>query len=352
MVIMTAEILRIYFRNVDLTKWKEVTNVASALKSLKKSPGAHTPVYSKPWYIRMAHQWDLQLLVIPAIIYILIFFYIPMYGIVMAFQEFRLGDTLGMSQWVGLQHFRVLWNDPNFPTLLRNNFVMGMLRIVIGFPIPILFAVMLNELRNVIFKKTVQTISYLPHFIAWAVAAVLMFDFMSVENGAFNELLMFLRIIDAPINWFGNPNYFWGIFIGTHIWKQIGWDAIIFVAAITAVDTEMYEAASIDGAGRIAKMWYITVASIKPTIIILFILTVGSLMATSFDQVMMLTRMGDNALLRSTSDILQTYTFRVGLGGMRFSFGAAVGLVTTIINFTLLIGANSIARKFTGTSLF
>ena len=306
----------------------------------------------RPWYIRMARQWDLQLLVLPAILYVIIFNYIPMYGIITAFQEFRLGDTFGRSEWVGFHHFRVLFDDPNFPRLIRNNLVMGMLRIVIGFPLPIIFAVMLNELRSARFKKTTQTISYLPFFISWAVAAVLMFDFFSVENGAFNELLMALGIIDAPIFFFGDSRYFWGLFIGTHIWKQLGWDAIIYVAAISGVDQELYEAAAIDGAGRLARIWYVTIAGIKPTIIILFILTVGSLMATSFDQVMMLTRMMDNALLRETADILQSYTFRMGIGQRRFSFGSAVGLFTTTINFTLLIMANWVARRKSETSLF
>jgi len=300
----------------------------------------------------MAKQWDLQLLVLPAIIYVIIFNYIPMYGIVTAFQEFRLADTFGRSEWVGLQHFRTLWNDPFFPRLMRNNLVMGGLRIVIGFPLPIIFALLLNELRNQKFKKVTQTISYLPFFISWAVAATLMFDFFSIENGAVNELLIRLRIIDEPRHFFGNSRYFWGIFIGTHVWKQIGFEAIIFVAAITSIDTEQYEAAEIDGAGRFQKMWYITIAGIMPTIIILFILTVGQLMATSFDQIMMLTRMMDNSLLRETADILQSYAFRIGIGARRFSFGAAVGLYTTIINFSLLLIANWISRRTSDTSLF
>jgi len=300
----------------------------------------------------MAKQWDLQLLVVPAILYVIVFNYVPMYGIITAFQEFRLGDTFGRSEWVGLHHFRMLFEDPNFTRLLRNNFVMGVLRIVIGFPLPIIFAVMLNELRNARFKKTTQTISYLPHFISWAVAATLMFDFFSVENGAVNELLISLGFIDEPIFFFGHSRYFWGMFITTHIWKQLGWDAIIYIAAITGVDQELHEAAAIDGAGRLARIWHITIASIKPTIIILFILTIGSLMATSFDQVMMLTRMMDNAFLRDTADILQTYTFRIGIGARRFSYGAAIGLFTTTINFALLLGANWVARRKSETSLF
>ena len=322
------------------------------ITSLISGRGAAAGSHSKPWYIKMARQWHLQILVIPAIIYILIINYIPMYGIIMAFQTFRLGDTLGMSEWAGLEHFRALFSDPNFPRLIRNNVVMGLLRIFLGFPLPIVFAVMLNELRNIKFKKTVQTISYLPYFISWAVAAILMFNFFSVDGGSVNEILIGLKIIDEPIFFFGNSSYFWSMFIGTHIWKQLGWDAIIFVAAITSIDPELYEAASINGAGRLTKMWYITISGIKSTIIILFILTVGSLMATSFDQIMMLTRMMDNALLRESADILQSYTFRMGIGQMRYSFGSAVGLFTTMINFLLLLGANWISRRWSETSLF
>ena len=307
---------------------------------------------SRPWFIRIIKQWDLQILVIPAIIYILVFNYIPMYGILMAFQTFKLGDTIGMSPWAGLDHFKALFADPVFPRLIRNNLVMGLLRIVLGFPLPILFAIMLNELRNLKFKKVTQTISYLPYFISWAVAAVLMFNFFSVDGGAVNDILMKLKIVKEPVFFFGDSKYFWGMFIGTHIWKQLGWDAIIYVAAITGVDSELYEAASIDGAGRLAKIWFITIHSIMNTIIILFILTVGNLMATSFDQIMMLTRMMDNSLLRETADILQSYTFRIGLGQMRYSFGAAVGLFTTVINFILLLSANWISRRYSDTSLF
>jgi len=307
---------------------------------------------SRPWFIRMARQWDLQILVIPAIIYVLVFNYIPMYGIIMAFQNFKLGDTIGFSQWAGLEHFKALFADPVFARLIRNNLVMGFLRILLGFPLPILFAIMLNELRNLKFKKITQTISYLPYFISWAVTAVLMFNFFSVDGGAVNDILMALKIVEKPVYFFGNSNYFWGMFIGTHIWKQLGWDAIIYVAAITNVDSELYEAADIDGAGRLSKIWFITIQSITPTIIVLFILTIGNLMATSFDQIMMLTKMMANSLLRETADILQSYTFRMGLGQMRYSFGAAVGLFTTTINFILLIGANWVSRRFSETSLF
>jgi putative aldouronate transport system permease protein len=181
---------------------------------------------------------------------------------------------------------------------------------------------------------------------------MLMFQFLNVDRGTLNELLMRFGIIDEPIGFFQNAGYFWGIFIGTHIWKQLGWDAIIFVAAITGIDPELHEAAAIDGASRLQRIWYITLAGIRPTIIILFILNIGSLMATSFDQIMMLTQMMGNSFLRERADILQTYTFRMGIGSMRYSFASAVGLINTTINFILLLGANWISRKWSETSLF
>jgi putative aldouronate transport system permease protein len=323
----------------------KITNASNTEKTERKKK-------KRPFYVEMLKQWDLQLLVVPAVLYVILFFYGPMYGIITAFQEFKLSDKFGFSEWVGLKHFIALFNDPNFGRIMRNNIVMGMLRIVIGFPVPIIFALLLNELRITWFKKTVQTISYLPYFVSWAVIAVLMFDFFSLENGAVNELLVRVGILEKPLYWFGNKDYFWGLFIGTHIWQSTGFSAIIFIAGISAIDMELYEAASIDGAGRFKQIWHITLAGIKPTIVILFILTVGSLMATSFDQIMMLTRMMDNSFLRETADILQSYSFRVGIGQRRYSFGAAVGLYTTLINFVLLVCANWIARRTGETSLF
>lgn len=291
-------------------------------------------------------------MVIPALLYILIFNYIPMYGIIMAFQEFRLGDFPGFSEWVGFKQFNYLFNDPNFLQVLRNTLVISGLRMVICFPMPIIFALMLNEMRAVGFKKVTQTISYLPHFISWVVAATLMFDFFGIDNGAVNTFLINIGLIDSPIYFFGESKYFWGMATGTNLWKELGWDAIIYVAAITSIDAELYEAASIDGAGRMAKIWHITLASIRPTIIILLIFTVGGMMNANFDQIMMLTNQMRNALLRETADVINTYVFRVGIREARFSFASAAGLFQTVINFGLLLFANFLADRFGNSALF
>ena len=301
---------------------------------------------------RMLLQWDLQILVIPPVIFILLFNYVPMYGLLMAFQRFQLGDFPGFSEWVGLYQFRSLFNDPNFIRVLRNTIVMSLLRIGVGFPMPIIFAVMLNEVRLMWFKKITQTISYLPYFISWVVASTLFFDFLSVDNGMVNNMLMALKIIDQPVYFIGKSEYFWGLATITDLWKQLGWNAIIFVAAITSIDAEQYEAASIDGAGRLDKVWHITLPGIKSTIVILLIFAVGGLMNSNFDQVWMLTKQMGNALLRETADVIGTYVMRIGIREARFSYAAASGLFQTVINFVLLISANTIANKVNDSGLF
>lgn len=290
-------------------------------------------------------QIDLQMLVIPAIIWIIIFHYIPMYGVLMAFQEFRLGDFPGMSEWVGLKQFKLFFSDPKTTIVMRNTIVISLLKLLINFPMPIIFALLLNELQNARFKKSVQTISYLPHFISWVVAATMLFDFFSVDNGAVNNFLLRIGAIDRPVHFFGRGEYFWRMLVATDLWKELGWSSIIYLAAITSIDPELYEAAEIDGAGRFQKIWYITLAGILPTIILLLIFTIGNLMNANFDQIMMLTNQMGNAPLREYADVIDTYVYRVGLRESRFSYGAAAGLFKSIVNFLLLLGANKLARK-------
>ncbi|MGI6689416.1 MAG: ABC transporter permease [Christensenellales bacterium] len=304
------------------------------------------------FFRRMIQQWDLQILVLPSILFIIIFSYIPMYGIVMAFQEFRLGDFPSASAWVGMKQFRSLVSDPNFSRVLRNTVVISLLKLCINFPIPVIFALFVNELRVGWFKKTTQTISYLPHFISWVVAARLMFDFFSSDGGAINEVLLSLGFIDAPIPFFNRGEYYWPLAVITDMWKEMGWNSIIFIAAIASVDTQMYEAAEIDGASRVQKMYYITLASIRPTIILLLIFTVGGLLNANFDQSMMLTNQMGNKLMLEYADIIDTYVYRVGISQARFSYAAAAGVFKAVINFALLLGANMLANKLGESALF
>lgn len=309
------------------------------------------PTVKKPnAFVRFIQQWDLQLLVLPGIILLFIFSYVPIYGIIMAFQDFKLGDTLGMSEWVGLKWFKQLFTSPDLFGIVRNTLVISLLKLTIGFICPIVFAVFLNELRVAPVKKTVQTLSYLPHFISWTVTATLLFDLLGSE-GALTQLLVNLHILKQPVNFFQKGEWFWGLATISNIWKELGWDAIIYVSAIAGIDVEMYEAADIDGATRLQKMWHITVKSIKPTIILLLIMNVGGVLNANFDQIMMLTRQMTNAALTPYAQVIDTYSYRMGIALMRFSYGTAVGLIKSIINFFLLLTANKIADKAGETAL-
>jgi len=296
-------------------------------------------------------QWDLQIMVIPALLLVIVFAYLPLYGLVMAFQDFRLGDSIGLSRWVGFEHFVMFYNSPNFWEIIRNTFAISFLKLFFVFPMPIILALILNEVRSIKFKRTVQTISYLPHFISWVVVAGIMLDLMS-PHGTLNSLLMSAGIIDSPITFMGNPNYFWSIVVITDIWKGIGWGAIIFIAAISTINPELYQAASIDGAGRLRKIWHITLAGLKPTIIILLILTVGNMLQSSFEQILLLTNNLGNMMVFERSEILDTHIFRVGLTNMRYSYASAIGLFKSITSISLLLVVNFGGKKLFGESLF
>jgi len=190
-------------------------------------------------FLRMLEQWDLQILVIPGILLMIVFTYLPIYGILMGFQEYKLGDFPGMSEWVGLKYFKELLTAADFYRVLRNTLAISLLKMFIGFPLPILFAVMLNELQFPLLRKTVQTVSYLPHFISWVVGATLMFDFLAVDGGAVNEMLLAIGLVDEPIGFFMKGEYFWALVLCTDIWKELGWNSIIFISAVTSIRQAM-----------------------------------------------------------------------------------------------------------------
>lgn len=303
-------------------------------------------------FIRMLQQWDLQILILPGILLMIVFSYFPIYGIIMGFQNYQLGDFPGTSEWVGFKYFVELLTADDFWKVMRNTLIMSFAKMFICFPMPVLFAVMLNELTFEPLKKTVQTVSYLPHFISWVVTATLMMDFLSVNGGAVNEFLMATGIVKEPIGFFIEGKYFYALVILTDIWKELGWNSIIYISAITSIGQDMYEAADIDGATRIQKMWYITIQSILPTVILMFIFQVGGLLNANFDQIMQFTNMMTNAMLRDYADVLDTYIYRMGISLGRFSFGTAGGLLKSVVNFLLLMLANKIADMVSETSLF
>lgn len=299
-----------------------------------------------------AGQKTLQLMVLPWIIFIVVFSYIPMYGLLMAFQDYKLGDIPGFSSWVGLKHFTMLFQNSEFIHVIENTLGISLLKLVICFPAPIILALLLNEVRSVAFKRTVQTVSYLPHFVSWVVVAGLTMDVLNPSGGILNQILIQLNIIRKPILFIGEPKYFWGIVISTDLWKEIGWNAIIYIAAIASIDPELFQAAEVDGAGRFSKMWHITLPSIKPTIIILLILAISNLLNAGFEQILLLTNNMTNTMVRSTADVIDTYVYRVGITQMRYSYATAAGLFRSVVSIIILTVANLIARKTTEESLW
>ncbi|WP_083927156.1 sugar ABC transporter permease [Paenibacillus terrigena] len=291
-------------------------------------------------------------MVIPAIIMIIIFSYIPMWGVLTAFQDYSPAKGFFGSDWVGFKHFRMFFNAPEFWQIMRNTIVISLLKLFIAFPAPIFLALMLNEVKNAFFKRFVQTVSYLPHFISWVIVSGFVISLLSVDNGSVNILLQKLNIIDEPVHWLSIPEYFWSILISSGIWKDIGFGAIVYLAAITGVDPHMYEAASIDGAGRMRQLVSITIPSIAPVIIIFLILQVGQILNAGFEEILLLTNQGQNVVLRPVAETIDTYVYRVGIENYRFSYATAAGLFKGVISVGLLVIANWIARKLGNSSLW
>ncbi|WP_244935497.1 ABC transporter permease [Paenibacillus glycanilyticus] len=300
---------------------------------------------------RLRREWDIHLMIIPGVLLLFVFSYLPMYGVVTAFQDYNLFKGFADSPWAGTKHFRMFFHSPDFWTIMRNTVVVSLLKLIFSFPAPIALALLLNEVGKAAFKRIIQTVSYLPHFLSWVIVGGFVISMLSVDNGSINILLMKLHLIDEPVNWLSESNYFWGILIASNVWKDIGFASIVYLAAISGIDPHLYESASIDGANRFRQMFSITVPSIMPVIVIFMILAVGNVMNAGFEDILILTNNGVNAIVRNVSDVIDTYVYRIGIQNQRFSYAAAVGLFKSAINVLLLIGANRLARR-SGQSLW
>lgn len=291
---------------------------------------------------KLTNQWDLQSMVWPGIIFVAIFSYIPMYGVVMAFQQYDIFNGMMESPWVGWMNFRMFFEAPEFWNVMRNTIVISLLKLVITFPAPILLALMLNEVGNMGFKRFIQTVSYLPYFLSWVIVSGFVFSLLSVDNGTVNYVLEKMNLIQESVNFLAIPKYFWSILVSVNVWKEIGFGSIVYLAAIAGVDPAMYEAASIDGASRFKQIFTITLPSISPVIIIFMILAIGNLLSAGFEDILLL---ATNPILRPYSDVIDTYVYRVGILNARFSYATAVGLFKAVISVILLVTANKIARR-------
>lgn len=293
-------------------------------------------------------QWDLQLLAIPAVIWLIIFAYIPMSGLQIAFKDFSMRRGIWGSEWIGFDYFIEMATDPFMRRAIINTVGLSLIRLLILFPAPIIFALMLNELKNGFFKKTVQTVSYFPYFISWTIVAVMAQQWLSMDTGFVNDFLMKIGLLKEPYSFLTRPEAFWPMVIGLEFWKGLGYNAIIYLAAISGIDQEQYEAAQLDGATKLQKILYITLPSIKGTVMTMFILNIGGMIGGNFDVSYLL----GNPTNAVRSDILQTYTFMIGIDNGRFDYGTAVGLASGIISMLLLFGSNKIVDKITGEGVF
>ncbi|WP_230867430.1 ABC transporter permease [Iocasia frigidifontis] len=278
---------------------------------------------------------------LPFIIYVIIFKYIPIWGWIIAFQNYWPAKGILEQTWVGLENFRMLFEDPIFYQILRNTLAMSIIKLVFGMFFSILLALMLNEVRNLLFKKFTQTISYLPHFISWVVGANLVMNILSTDGGIINEILLNLHIIDKPIMFMGIPKLFWWVVGASHVWKTVGFGAILYLASMTSISPSLYEAATIDGASRLQRIWYITLPGIKPVIIILFIMNIGQLMNVGFEQIYLLS----NGRVIEYSRIFTIFELDYGLKMMRYSFATAVGIFRSVVSLVLVFGANHVAKQ-------
>ena len=279
---------------------------------------------------------------IPFLVHVIIFRYVPIWGWLMAFQNYWPGKGILQQTWVGLENFKLLFDDPVFYQVLRNTLAMSIIKLAMGTISSIALALMLNEVRRMWFKKTVQTISYLPHFISWVVAANLVRDALSTDGGVINKVLMDLRIIKEPIMFLGIPTLFWWIIGASHVWKEVGWGAIIYLAAIAAIDPTLYESAMIDGAGRLKQMWYITLPSIRPTISVLLIMNMGWVLSSGFEQQYLL----QNGRVIDYARVFAIYELDYGIKMMRYSFATAVGIFRSVVSLVLVFSANQLAKRW------
>lgn len=283
---------------------------------------------------------------IPGLLFLIVFKYSPMYGLLIAFQDFNIFDGIAGSDWVGLQNFQKLFNSDEFYRIFANTLIISVSKIFFLFPIPIFVAIILNEIKNMYFKRSIQTIIYLPHFLSWVIIGGLFVNILSPTSGIVNQIIKAFG--GESISFMMDNDYFRGLLVFTAGWKEIGWNAIIYIAAIAGIDQEMYEAAVIDGAGRIKQIIYITLPNLASTIVLMFILRLGHILDAGFEQVFVMY----NPVVYETADIIGTYVYRIGLGKMDYSFSTAVGLFNSLIGFIMVMGGNYLSKKITQKSIW
>lgn len=285
-------------------------------------------------------------MVLPVVVYYIIFHYIPMYGVVIAFKDFSIRDGILGSSWVGLKWFREFFSSVYFGRVLKNTLLLSIFNLLWSFPVPIVFALFLNELKNGWYKKTVQTISYFPYFMSTVIVVGMLVNFVSPRFGIVNQLIRMLG--GSSVDFMVEPKYFRSLYIITDVWKSFGWNSVIYLAALSGIDPQLYEAARIDGAGKWKQLLHVTIPCVVPTMIIMLILNVGNIMSLGFEKILLMY----NPATYETADVISTYVYRRGIIGSQYSFGAAVGLFNSVINLVLLFSVNTISRRMSDVSLW
>ena len=315
---------------------RHATYVKTQKSKLKKF------LYSK----KIIRNYDLYLLILPVIIFYAIFCYGPMYGLQLAFKDFMAVRGITGSPWIGFDHFQRFFGSPYFTRLITNTVSISALQLLFGFPIPIILALMINEVGNVHIKKMTQNITYIPYFLSVVVIVGMLKNFVHPDHGIINIIVE--RLGGTRMDFMQEASWFRPLYVGSGVWQSAGWNSIIFIAALAGVDPQLHESAKIDGAGRFQRIWHINIPTVLPTIIIVLILNVGAMMNIGFEKAFLM----QNDLNLSTADIIPTYSYRVGIQGAQYSYATAVSFFNSVINCTLLVSINSISRRINSTSLW
>lgn len=295
----------------------------------------------------LQHNWQLWVMLLPAMIYIFVFCYVPMYGVQLAFREYSFTSGITGGKWVGLKYFKQYFESTMFLSTLKNTFLISFFSILVGFPAPIILAMIINQIKNKKWKKTVQTVVYIPYFISTVVLVSMINVMFANGSGVIANFLKSIHLVDAATNILGSASTFIPLYVLTGVWQSAGWNSIIYIAALSSVDTQLYDACRIDGANRWQTMIHIDFPAIVPTIMILLIMNMGNILNVGFDKVYLM----QNSLNLGVSQVISTYVYSVGVKSSQFSFGAAVGLFNTVINFVFLIITNWMSKRSTGSGL-
>lgn len=281
------------------------------------------------------------LFLLPAVVMVFLFSYMPFWGILIAFKDFKMARGIMGSDWVGLEHFRKLFSDPNFYRVLKNTLIIGISTLLTTFPVTIIFTILVNEILNTKFKKVVQTVTYLPHFLSWVVVGTFAYQILSPSSGIVNTILVNLGILDKRVYFMAQPNMFVPIYLIVNLWKETGYSIVVYLAVISGIDTEQYEAVSIDGANRFQKILYVTLPAMLPTICVMLILNIGTIITVGFDPIFNLY----NDATYQTADVISTFVYRKGMVDAQFDYSTAVGLFQNVVSLTLVLLSNWFARK-------